>query len=254
MSATPALRLDGVVKNFGLVQVLRGVDIAVAAGERHAIIGPNGAGKSTLFHMITGRFPLSGGRISLHGRDITGMSSYDIYRLGVARSFQVTSLFNRLSVFENLRVGAMRNKGAGHAWWRLLDSYGQLRERAEQMLEMLGLTARRNVPAGLLAYADQRALEIGLAIVGGATTILLDEPTAGMSRHETERAVALIRRVSEGRTLLIVEHDMGVVFDLADRISVLDNGGVIASGTPAEVRGDPAVRSAYLGAAAEVLA
>jgi branched-chain amino acid transport system ATP-binding protein len=242
-----------VCKSFGLVEVLRNVEITVAAGERHAIIGPNGAGKSTLFHLITGRFPVSAGHIYLHGQDITGFSSYETYRLGIARSFQVTSLFNRLTVFENLRVGAMRVLGAGHAWWKLLDRYGPLRERAEEMLEMLGLAERRNVPAGLLAYAEQRALEIGLAIVGGANTILLDEPTAGMSRHETERAVALIRRVTEGRTLLVVEHDMGVVFDLADRISVLAHGHVIASGPPSEVRGDAAVRTAYLGTAAEIL-
>ena len=254
MTAPHALRLEGVHKNFGIIEVLRNVNLDVPAGERHAIIGPNGAGKSTLFHLITGRFAATSGRIHLHGEDITGQSTYAIYRRGVARSFQVTSLFNRLSVYENLRVGAMRVLGAGHAWWRMLDSYRSLRERADEMLEMLGLEARRNVPAGLLAYAEQRALEIGLAIVGGANTILLDEPTAGMSRHETERAVALIRRVTEGRTLLIVEHDMGVVFDLADRISVLADGHVIASGPPAAVRGNAAVRTAYLGAAAEVLA
>ena len=253
MTVLPALRLEGVFKSFGPTEVLQNVYVEIGAGERHAIIGPNGAGKSTLFHLITGRFPATAGRIFLHGDDITGLSPYAIYRRGLARSFQVTSLFNRLSVFENLRVGAMRVSGAGHAFWRLLDRYGPLRRRAEEMLEMLGLEGRRNVPAGLLAYAEQRALEIGLAIVGGANTILLDEPTAGMSRAETERAVALIRRVTEGRTLVMVEHDMGVVFDLADRITVLSDGRVIASGPPDTVRGDAAVRAAYLGAAAEVL-
>jgi branched-chain amino acid transport system ATP-binding protein len=254
MTATPpALRLEGVFKSYGATEVLRNIDIEVGKGERHAIIGPNGAGKSTLFHLITGRFPCNAGRIYLNGEDITGLSSHAIYRRGLARSFQVTSLFNRLSVFENLRVGAMRVSGAGHAFWRLLDRYGPLYRRAEETLDMLGLASRRDVPAGLLAYAEQRALEIGLAIVGGADTILLDEPTAGMSHAETERAVALIRRVTEGRTLVMVEHDMGVVFDLADRITVLDDGTVIASGPPETVRGDAAVRTAYLGAAAEVL-
>jgi len=251
--APPALRLEGVSKSYGATEVLRNVYIEIADGERHAIIGPNGAGKSTLFHLITGRYPVSAGRIYLHGEDITGLSSYAVYRRGLARSFQVTSLFNRLSVFENLRVGAMRVSGAGHSFWRRLDRYGPLSRRAEEMLEMLGLAGRRDVPAGLLAYAEQRALEIGLAIVGGANTILLDEPTAGMSRAETERAVALIRRVTEGNTLVVVEHDMGVVFDLADRITVLADGRVIASGPPEAVRGDAAVRTAYLGAAAEVL-
>jgi branched-chain amino acid transport system ATP-binding protein len=249
----PALRLDDVYKSFGATQVIKGVTLDIAPGERHAIIGPNGAGKSTLFHLITGRFPASSGRMFLNGEDITGQTSHAIYRRGLARSFQVTSLFNRLSVFENLRVGAMRVHGAGYSFWKLLPRYRSLNERAEEMLEMLGLAARRDVPAGLLAYAEQRALEIGLAIVGGAHTILLDEPTAGMSHAETDRAVALIRKVTEGRTLVMVEHDMGVVFDLADRISVLADGQVIASGPPDAVRGDPAVRTAYLGAAAEVL-
>jgi branched-chain amino acid transport system ATP-binding protein len=249
----PALRLDDVYKSFGATQVIKGVTLDIAPGERHAIIGPNGAGKSTLFHLITGRFPASSGRMFLNGEDITGQTSHAIYRRGLARSFQVTSLFNRLSVFENLRVGAMRVHGAGYSFWKLLHRYRSLNERAEEMLEMLGLAARRDVPAGLLAYAEQRALEIGLAIVGGAHTILLDEPTAGMSHAETDRAVALIRKVTEGRTLVMVEHDMGVVFDLADRISVLADGQVIASGPPDAVRGDPAVRTAYLGAAAEVL-
>ena len=249
----PALRLQDVFKSFGATQVIKGVTLDIAAGERHAIIGPNGAGKSTLFHLITGRFPATSGHMFLNGVDITGQTSHAIYRRGLARSFQVTSLFNRLSVFENLRVGAMRVHGAGYAFWRLLPGYRSLNERAEEMMEMLGLAARRDVPAGLLAYAEQRALEIGLAIVGGAHTILLDEPTAGMSHAETDRAVALIRKVTEGRTLVMVEHDMGVVFDLADRISVLSDGKVIASGLPDEVRGDPAVRTAYLGAAAEVL-
>jgi branched-chain amino acid transport system ATP-binding protein len=249
----PALSLVDVHKSFGATTVIRGVTLDIAGGERHAIIGPNGAGKSTLFHLITGRFAASAGRILLDGADITGLPAHAIYRRGLARSFQVTSLFNRLSVFENLRCAAMRACGAGHAFWRLLDADTALRERAEAMLALLGLERRRNVPAGLLAYAEQRALEIGLAIVGGAHVILLDEPTAGMSHAETDRAVALIRRVSEGRTLVMVEHDMGVVFDLADRITVLADGQVIASGPPDAVRGDPLVRTAYLGAAAEVL-
>jgi branched-chain amino acid transport system ATP-binding protein len=249
----PALRLEDVHKSFGATSVIKGVTLQVAAGERHAIIGPNGAGKSTLFHLITGRFAANAGRMFLNGEDITGHSAHAIYRRGLARSFQVTSLFNRLSVFENLRVGAMRVHGAGHSFWRALDRYRALNERAEKMLEMLGLERRRDMPAGLLAYAEQRALEIGLAIVGGAHTILLDEPTAGMSHAETERAVALIRKVTEGRTLVMVEHDMAVVFDLADRISVLADGQVIASGPPDAVRGDPAVHTAYLGTAAEVL-
>ena len=248
------LVVSGLRKRFGVTEVICGVDLVVERGERHAVIGPNGAGKSTLFHLITGRFGADAGRITLHGEDITGQSPHAIFRRGLARSFQVTSLFPKLSVFENLRCGAMRRQGVGYSFTRLLDGFVALRAQAEATMEAIGLTHRRHVPAGSLAYAEQRALEIGVAIAGGAHTILLDEPTAGMSHAETERAVALIRRVSEGRTLVMIEHDLGVVFDLAHRISVMADGRVIASGPPDLVRGDKAVRTAYLGAAADVLA
>jgi branched-chain amino acid transport system ATP-binding protein len=247
------LVVSGLHKAFGPTRIIKGVELSVATGERHAVIGPNGAGKSTLFHLITGRLAPDAGQVLLGGRDITGLPAHQVFNLGLARSFQVTSLFPRLSVFENLRAGAMRASGCGMAFWRRLDGYRHLRDRAEELLEQLGLERRRNVLAGNLAYAEQRALEIGVTIAGGAGTILLDEPTAGMSRAETERAVTLIRRVSEGRTLVMIEHDLGVVFDLADRISVLADGVVIASGPPDQVRGDPLVRTAYLGAAAEAL-
>ena len=253
-TAASALRVTGLEKAFGPTKIIRGVELDVAAGERHAVIGPNGAGKSTLFHLISGRLPSDAGQIMLHGQNITGLPSHEIFNRGLARSFQVTSLFPRLSVFENLRAAAMRTHGCGHAFWRRLEGFAPLRRRAEEVLLLLGLERRRDVLAGALANADQRALEIGVTIAGGAKTILLDEPTAGMSRAETERAVTLIRRVSEGRTLVMIEHDLGVVFDLADRISVLAEGRVIASGPPDAVRGDPAVRTAYLGAAAEALA
>jgi len=248
-----ALAVTGLRKSFGPTEIIRGVELDVATGERHAIIGPNGAGKSTLFHLITGRFPSDAGTIRLAGEDITGLPAHAIFRRGLARSFQVTSLFPKVSVFENLRCGAMRTHGCGHAFWRGLDRYAGVREAAEDMLERLGLRHRRDMLAGNLAYAEQRALEIGVTLVGGAHTVLLDEPTAGMSRAETERAVDLIRAVTVGRTLVMIEHDLGVVFGLADRISVLADGVVIASGPPERVRGDPAVRTAYLGAAAEQL-
>ena len=248
-----SLRVTGLHKAFGPTKIIKGVELDVASGERHAVIGPNGAGKSTLFHLVTGRLRPDAGQVLLDGRDITGLPAHQVFNLGLARSFQVTSLFPKLSVFENLRAGAMRAHGCGLAFWRRLDSYAPLRRRAEEVLALIGLERRRDVAAGALAYAEQRALEIGVTIAAGAGTILLDEPTAGMSRAETERAVVLIRRVSEGRTLVMIEHDLGVVFDLADRISVLADGRVIASGPPDTVRGDPAVRTAYLGAAAETL-
>ena len=245
-----ALELAGVRKSFGRTEIVRGVDLAVHKGERHALIGPNGAGKSVLFHLISARFPLSSGRIALHGETISGKRSHEICRRGLARSFQVTNLFHRLSVFENVRCAVLWSLGYRYAFWRSVDKLTDANARANEILELIGLSARAQAAAGILSYAEQRALEIGITIAGNADVILLDEPTAGMSRTETEAAVALIRRVSEGRTLLIVEHDMSVVFGLADRISVLVYGEIAATGTPEEIRANPKVREAYLGTAA----
>ena len=243
----PALELQGIEKRFGATAIIRGVDLSIPSGERHALIGPNGAGKSTIFHLITGRFPVSAGRVRLHGEDITGLKPFEIYRKKLARSFQITNIFPRLSVYENLRCGVLWSLGQGYSFWRLIDKARNVRERSEMLLERIGLERRRDVPAGLLADAEQRALEIGLAIAGDADTILLDEPTAGMSHGESEAAVALIRRVSEGKTLLMVEHDMAVVFGLADRISVLVYGQIIATDTPDRIKANRAVQEAYLG-------
>jgi len=247
---TPALELAGVKKHFGRTEILRGVDLAVARGERHALIGPNGAGKSVLFHLISALMPATEGRIALHGESIIGKRPYEVNRRGLSRSFQVTNLFHRLSVFENVRCAVLWSLGYRYAFWRSVARLRDANERASQIVERIGLAARAHVPAGILTYAEQRALEIGITIAGGADVILLDEPTAGMSRTETEAAVDLIRRVSEGRTLLIVEHDMSVVFGLADRVSVLVYGEIVATGTPAEIRANAKVREAYLGAAA----
>jgi len=246
---TPALELSGVRKKFGATEIVRGVDLSVRAGERHALIGPNGAGKSVLFHLISARFSPNEGRITLQGQDITGRKPHEICRLGLARSFQVTNLFHRLSVFENVRCAVLGSMGQRYAFWKLVDRQREANDRAREIVERVGLAARERTPAGILSYAEQRALEIGVAIAGDAKVILLDEPTAGMSRTETGAAVELIRRVTEGRTLLVVEHDMSVVFGLADRISVLVYGQVIATGTPEEIRADAKVREAYLGSA-----
>ena len=246
-----ALHLDGLHKSFGRTEIIRGVDLSIPKGERHAIIGPNGAGKSTLFNLITGRYPVTLGQVSLHGADVTGMAPFQINRRGLSRSFQITNIFPRLSVFENVRCALLWPRGYRYSFWRLLHRERELNRAADQILEQLNLSARRDLPAGVLSYAEQRALEIGITIGGGADVILLDEPTAGMSHSETDYIVGLIRQVTEGRTLIMVEHDMGVVFDLADRISVLVYGKIIATGTPEEVRADPAVQEAYLGAALE---
>ena len=248
MSAAPAIQLRDVRKDFGATRIIQGVSLAVVTGERHAIIGPNGAGKTTLFNLISGRLPVSAGTIELNGRAIQDVSPHEINRLGLARSFQITSLFHRLSVFENLRCALLWPLGYRYSFWHLLGAQRRLNRAAEQWLERLTLTERRDVPAGALSYAEQRALEIGVTIAGGAEVILLDEPTAGMDHGETDRAVALIRQITEGKTLIMVEHDMGVVFGLADRVSVLVYGKIIASDTPDRVRANSAVQEAYLGA------
>jgi len=236
-------------KHFGPTPIIRGVSLDVLRGERHAIIGPNGAGKSTLFNLISGRFPVSSGRIMLNGGDVTGRAPFETNRRGLSRSFQVTNIFPRMSVYENVRCGVLWSLGYRYSFWRAVDRLRDARERTDVVLEQIHLSARRHVPAGVLTYAEQRALEIGITIAGGAEVILLDEPTAGMSHSETEYAVELIRALSTGKTLVMVEHDMGVVFNLADRISVLVYGQVIMTDTPDRIRANPAVQEAYLGTA-----
>ena len=242
-----ALELRDVRKAFGKTEIIRGASLQVAAGERVAIIGPNGAGKSTLFNLISGRFGLTSGQIRLHGQRIDGLQPYEINRLGLSRSFQVSNLFTRLSVFENVRCAVLFAMGYRYAFWKFLADLDDANHRTEQVLEMIKLDKRRDVPATNLTYAEQRALEIGITIAGGAGVVLLDEPTAGMSRSETARFVELIREVTVGKTLLTVEHDMGVVFGLADRIAVLVYGEVIAFDEPEAVRANPRVQEAYLG-------
>ena len=242
-----AIELRGVEKSFGNVAIIRNINLSVAQGERHALIGPNGAGKSTTFNLISGYMAPSSGSVLLRGQVISGLPPYQINRRGLSRSFQVTNVFANMSVWENLRCAVLWATGYRYAFWKNIDNLPEVRDRTAQILSDINLTARRDVSAGLLTYAEQRALEIGITVAGGADVILLDEPTAGMSHHETERAVALIRRLTEGRTLMIVEHDMSVVFGLADRISVLVYGQIIASGTPQEIRGNPKVKEAYLG-------
>jgi branched-chain amino acid transport system ATP-binding protein len=245
-----ALSLKGVNKSFGQMKIIRDVTLDVSKGQRHAIIGPNGAGKTTLFNLISGRFRLSSGEILLNGARVDGLPPHKINRMGLSRSFQITSIFHRLSVFENLRCALLWSMGYRYSFWTPLWMQRDLNERTDAMLEELNLTSRRDTLAGLLSYADQRALEIGMTIAGGASVILLDEPTAGMSNTETDNAVELIRRVSTGKTLVMVEHDMKVVFGLADVISVLVYGQIIASGPPQAVRANAAVQEAYLGALA----
>jgi branched-chain amino acid transport system ATP-binding protein len=241
------LNISGLRKTFGNAHIIRGLDLAVEQGERHAIIGPNGAGKSTLFHLISGRLSVTAGAIRLRGRDIANRPPFEIVRMGLGRSFQVTNIFPKMTVYQNIQVSVLWSMGARLSFLRLVSQCHGVRERSEEILELIDLARSRDIPAGLLSYADQRALEIGITLGSDPDVILLDEPTAGMSNTETARATALIRQVSENKTLLMVEHDMSVVFGLADRISVLVYGQIVATDTPERIRNNKAVQEAYLG-------
>ncbi len=243
-----ALRLDGIEKRFGATQVLRGVDLDVREGERHALIGPNGAGKSTLFSLIAGERRASAGRIALRGEDVTRLASAALARRGLARSFQTTSVFANLTVRDNLRCAVLASLGGGAGFVARWLGWKRIDVRATEWLDALDLAHAADQTAATLSYAQQRALDLGLALAGGAHTLLLDEPTAGMNRAEAARAIELIRTMTAGKTVLLVEHDMDAVFGLADRVSVLAHGRVIATGTPQAIRADAAVREVYFGA------
>ncbi|MBU0590090.1 MAG: ABC transporter ATP-binding protein [Gammaproteobacteria bacterium] len=246
-----ALELRELRKSFGKTEIIRGINLAVKPGERVAIIGPNGAGKSTLFNLISGRFEPTSGDVLLSGQRLNGLKPFEINRLGLSRSFQITNIFPKLSVFENLRCGVLWSLGYKYSFFKFLADLEDANDRADELMEMIKLDKKRDVQAINLTYAEQRALEIGITIAGGANVILLDEPTAGMSKSETSRFITLIREVTEGKTLLTVEHDMGVVFGLADKIAVVVYGEVIAFDTPDAVRANEQVQEAYLGAAHE---
>ena len=244
---TYALELKDLRKAFGRTEIIRGINMAIPAGERVGIIGPNGAGKSTLFNLISGRFEPSQGEILLNGQDITGKKPFEINRMGLSRSFQITNIFPKLSVFENLRCGVLWSLGYKYSFWNFLADLKDANDRTDELMEMVKLDKKHDVLAMNLTYAEQRALEIGITIAGGANVILLEEPTAGMSKSETSRFIKLIKDVTVGRTLLTVEHDMGVVFGLADKIAVVVYGELLAYDTPDAVRANARVQEAYLG-------
>jgi branched-chain amino acid transport system ATP-binding protein len=247
MSREPVLELRDVSKSFGAAQIIRNVHLAVPRGERHAIIGPNGAGKSTLFNLVSGLLSPDAGSILLNGREIAGRPPHQINRMGLSRSFQITNIYHRMSVFENLRIGVMARHGIRFALFRLSSRLHEVNRETEGVLERVRLTGQRDRPAGELTYSEQRALEIGMTLATGPEVILLDEPTSGMSQDESAYVIELIRDVTAERTLLVVEHDMNVVFSLSDRISVLVYGDLLASGTPEEIRANQSVQEAYLG-------
>jgi len=246
----PALDVQNLRKTFGKTAIIRGINLTVQAGERVGIIGPNGAGKSTLFNLISGRIAPTSGQVLLNGQDIVGKPPYQINRLGLSRSFQITNIFPKLSVFENLRCAVLWSLGYRYTFLKFLMDLDDVNDRAQALMENIALDKKRDTLAMNLTYAEQRTLEIGITIAGGAGVILLDEPTAGMSKLETRHFIKLIREVTEHKTLLMVEHDMDVVFGLADKIAVVVYGELLAFDTPQAVRNNPRVQEAYLGSPA----
>ena len=241
------LEVRNVHKDFSGLQVLTGVGFTVETNEKHAIIGPNGAGKTTLFNIISGKYQPSAGSILFKGKEVAGLPPYVLNHLRMCRSFQITNLFQNLTVFENVRAGVRSHAGLRYHVFKTPDRHPEIKARTERIIEEVGLHEVRQRPAHELSYGQQRALEIGVALSSEPELILLDEPTAGMTREETEDMVKLMRSVVKSRTLMIIEHDMEVVFSLADTISVLHNGAILATGKPEAIRNDPRVKDAYLG-------
>jgi branched-chain amino acid transport system ATP-binding protein len=241
------LEIRDLAKRFGGVVATDGVSLAVEHGEIHALIGPNGAGKTTLVHQLSGALAPDRGRVTFDGTDVTGMSFNERARIGLARSFQVTSIFRRFTVLDNVVLPVQARSGSSLSFWRPRAAEQRLFDEARAVIASVGLAGREDVLAGNLAHGEQRSLEVGLALATNARLLLLDEPMAGMGPEESERMIALIGRLKGTLSVLLVEHDMDAVFRLADRISVLVNGRIIASGQPAEIRANEEVRRAYLG-------
>lgn len=243
------LELRDVYKDFNGLEVLSGINLQINEGERHAIIGPNGAGKSTLFNLITGKYLPSRGKILFKGKDITGESPFKLNRMGLSRSFQITNIFRTMTVFQNIQNAVLSRNRIYYNLFSLLANMRGIIEETERIIKEIGLEEEKNMLAGELPYGHQRALEIGITLATNPELILLDEPSAGMTTEETREAVKFIERITKGKSLIIVEHDMEVVFSLAHRITVLHYGKILASGPPESIRQDPLVKEAYLGEA-----
>ncbi len=241
------LQTKGLYHDFSGLQVLFDVNLQVQEGERHAVIGPNGAGKTTLFNVITGTYRPSRGQVFFKGKETTGARPHELNRLGMGRSFQITSTFNRLTAFQNIRLAVLSKRGIRFQVLRKVDKMEDVTRETDEVLKRINLDKERDMPAGVLSYGKHRSLEISMALATDPDLVMLDEPTAGMSRDETHYAVELIRRLTEGKTVVIIEHDMDVVFSLADRITVLHYGQILATGPPAEIKQNRAVKDAYLG-------
>ena len=241
------LETKGLYHDFKGLEVLFDINLQVQEGERHAVIGPNGAGKTTLFNVITGTYHPSRGQVFFKGKEVTGSKPHEMARRGMGRSFQITSTFNRLTAFQNIRLAVLSKRKIRFHLFGKVDKMQDITTETDEILKRINLDRERNLPAAMLSYGKHRSLEISMALATDPELVMLDEPTAGMSRDETHYAVELIRRLTEGRTAVIIEHDMDVVFSLADRITVLHYGQILATGPPAEIRQNQAVKDAYLG-------
>jgi len=248
-SSGPLLQTSGLTKDFRGFQAVNGVDLTIAAGTIHALVGPNGAGKTTLFNLLTGFLTPTSGTIVFRGQDITGKAPEQIAHLGIARSFQITSLFDQLTGLEHLELALASPTGLGMRFWRSDRQMGQFRARSLELMDQVGLAHLGDQPAGSLAYGQKRALELALALALDPSLLLLDEPTAGMGREDVDRTIALVRQVAKGRTVVFVDHNMHVVGSLADQVTVLQQGQILAQGTYEQVRVDEKVITAYLGQA-----
>lgn len=241
------LETKGLYHDFKGLEVLFNINLQVSEGERHAIIGPNGAGKTTLFNVITGTYRPSRGKVIFKGHNVTGAKPHTLTRLGLGRSFQITSTFHRLTTFQNIRMAVLSRRGIRFNVFRKVDKMKSITRETEEVLDRINLQGERDVPSSLLSYGKHRSLEVSMAMATDPDLVMLDEPTAGMSRDETHHAVELIRRLTEGKTMVIIEHDMDVVFSLADRITVLHHGEILATGAPKEIKENQEVKDAYLG-------
>jgi branched-chain amino acid transport system ATP-binding protein len=241
------LETKGIYHDFSGLEVLFNINFEVKEGERHAIIGPNGAGKTTLFNVITGTYIPSRGQVFFKGKEVTGFKPHQMIRRGMGRSFQITSTFHRLTTFQNIRIGILSKRGIRFNMFRKVDKMEAITRETDEVLRRINLDGERDLPANMLSYGKHRSLEISMALATDPDLVMLDEPTAGMSRDETHHAVELIRRLTEDKTTIIIEHDMDVVFSLADRITVLHLGKILAVGPPEEIRENQEVKDAYLG-------
>ena len=241
------LVLEGLSKQFGGLAAVKDCHLQVEAGQIHALIGPNGAGKTTLVNLISGALPPTRGRIYFDGQEITHLPQHRRVRRGLARTFQITNLFKNYTVLENLELAVQARSGSSFRFWQLVRRETRLREEAERVSALLGLSASNHTPVAQLSHGEQRQLEVGLALACQPKLLLLDEPMAGLGLEESERMLELIARLGQSLSILLIEHDMNAVFRLATRISVLVYGQVIASGSPEEIRANPEVHKAYLG-------